>query len=405
MKLLKKLPIGVQSFEKLRREGYLYVDKTHAIHTLVSSGNCYFLSRPRRFGKSLLISTLEAYFLGKKDLFEGLWITDVEKDWTEYPVLHLDLNTQNYDAPQKLYNVLNSFLLKQEEIYDCLNQQPDLGPRFENVIQTAYKKTGRQVVILVDEYDKPLLEAIGNPDLQDAYRRTLKGFYGALKSMDEYIKLALLTGVTKFGKLSVFSDLNNLKDISIDRRYFDICGITEEEMTTQLVLYIDRLAEANGLSHDECIAKLRKMYDGYHFCNNTVGMYNPFSLLNTFDQLEFKSYWFETGTPTYLVELLKQSNYLLPDLENVQTNATLLSSIDPSSNNPIPVIYQSGYLTVKDYNPQFKLYTLGFPNEEVKEGFLQFLMPYYSGVDAVRSPFVVSEFSRRTRNIAKVVVK
>ena len=397
MESLKKLPIGVQSFEKLRREGYLYVDKTRAIHNLVDSGNCYFLSRPRRFGKSLLISTLEAYFLGKKDLFEGLWIADVEKEWTGYPVLRLDLNTQNYSAPESLEFVLDAFLKNQEKVYEIDSISGNFGPRFENIIKTACEKTGRQVVILVDEYDKPLLEAIGNPDLQDAYRRTLKGFYGALKSMDEYIKFALLTGVTKFGKVSVFSDLNNLKDITLSPRYYDICGITEDELISDFKSYIQNLAEANGLSESECMEKLRKMYDGYHFAENVPGMYNPFSLLNTFSDCKFGSYWFETGTPTYLVELIKQNNYQLQDLETVQTNAAALSSIDSSSNDPIPVIYQSGYLTIQGYDPEYELYTLGYPNEEVRKGFLQFLLPYYSGLSAVRSPFVISEFCRDVR--------
>ena len=394
----KKLPIGIQSFEKLRSEGYCYIDKTSHIYNMVSEGCYYFLSRPRRFGKSLFLNTLESYFLGKKELFEGLAIAESEHDWTEYPVLHLDLNTQQYGTEKALHNKIERELTVWESIYGKATEERDFGMRFEGVIKRAYEKTGRQVVILVDEYDKPLLQAIGNTELQDAYRATLKGFYGALKSMDGCIRFAFLTGVTKFGKVSVFSDLNNLRDLSMLPQYHDICGITEEELRTNFEEEVAELASAQNMTVDETYAALRENYDGYHFCEEQLpGVYNPFSLLNAFANKKIDYYWFETGTPTYLVELLKQHDYVLPDLENEEPDADTLNSIDIASSNPIPVIYQSGYLTIKGYDPDFELYHLGFPNREVKQGFLKYLMPYYANTIQGKSGFEISRFVRSLR--------
>ena len=302
---LKNLPIGIQDFESLINDGYLYVDKTALMHRLVSTGRYYFLSRPRRFGKSLLISTLKAYFLGKKDLFEGLAVEQLEQKWTVHPVLHLDLNTDNYDSKAALDDRIALSLDNWEKLYGRNELEKSFGARFEGVIQRAYEKTGERVVILVDEYDKPLLQAIGDDKLQDTFRSTLKSFYGALKSKDDCIKFAMLTGVTKFGKVSVFSDLNNLEDISLDKDCYDICGITEEELRT-LNPYVERFAKANGTSVEGVYAKLKKLYDGYHFTINSPGIYNPYSLFNAFKKKEFNSYWFETGTPSYLVELCRQ---------------------------------------------------------------------------------------------------
>ena len=298
---LQRLPIGIQDFESLRKDDYLYIDKTEHIYRLVDRGRYFFLSRPRRFGKSLLLSTIKAFFLGKRELFKGLAIDGKDDiEWAEHPVLYLDLNTEKYDSPETLSNKLDLFLSQQEKLYGKDEKERSLGSRFEGVIRRAYEKTGYRVVILVDEYDKPMLQAIDNPELQDEFRNTLKGFYGALKSMDACIKFAMLTGVTKFGKVSVFSDLNNLNDISMYGAYYDICGISEEELLRNFHDYINDLAEANGLTREECIDKMRKMYDGYHFEENVPGMYNPFSVLNTLDRKKFASYWFETGTPTYL---------------------------------------------------------------------------------------------------------
>ena len=385
MSISLKLPVGIQEFEKLRNENYLYLDKTALIWRMVNEGCYYFLSRPRRFGKSLLMSTIQAFFEGKKQYFDGtignpLFIaTDdsVKWDWKEYPIMHLDLNTDKYTSASVLENRIDRFLHSQELLYGSCSKETSIGLRFEGVIERAYKKTGRQVVILIDEYDKPLLQAIGDKELQDDFRGTLKAFYGALKSKDGCIKFAFLTGVTKFGKVSVFSDLNNLEDISMDRRFTAICGITEQELHTQLKPAIKSLAETCNLSYEQCAEKLRFMYDGYHFLDNTEGMYNPFSVFNTLKKLKFGSYWFETGTPSYLATLLVRYDYNLEEMANVEVKEDVLNSIDSESYDPIPVIYQSGYLTIKDYDERFQLYRLGFPNKEVEDGFVQFLLPYY----------------------------
>ncbi|MBR6197252.1 MAG: ATP-binding protein [Bacteroidaceae bacterium] len=393
MEQLKTLPIGIQSFESLRKEEFLYVDKTELIYKMIKGGHYYFLSRPRRFGKSLLMSTIHAVFDGKRELFEGLAIADKsDMDWAKHPVLHLDLNTEKYDSKEKLENKIDVFLSENEDLYGKNANEKTLGTRFEGVIQRAYDKTGKGVVILVDEYDKPMLQAIGNEELQNEFRGTLKGFYGALKSKDACIKFALLTGVTKFGKVSVFSDLNNLEDISMDYEYHNICGLTEEEVTVTLKDYVKVLADANGMTMEECTQKLRTMYDGYHFHPRGCGMYNPFSVLNTFKKKEFGSYWFETGTPTYLVELLQRDEYNLNDMEHAKADADTLNSIDSTSKDPIPVIYQSGYLTIKDYDPEFGEYTLGFPNKEVEMGFTKFLLPWYISKDKSRTAFDIKNF-------------
>ena len=345
---------------------------------MVKTGSYYFLSRPRRFGKSLLISTLEAYFQGKKELFAGLAVEKLEKDWMEHPILHLDLNIEKYDTSESLDNILDKSLTAWEKLYGAEPSERSLSLRFAGIIQRAYEKTGQRVVILVDEYDKPMLQSIGNEELQKQFRDTLKPFYGALKTMDGCIKFALLTGVTKFGKVSVFSDLNNLKDISMDERFVDICGITEKEIHDNLEAELHQLAEKQKMSYEQVCAELKECYDGYHFMENTIGIYNPFSLLNTFDKMKFGSYWFETGTPTYLVNLLKKHHYDLERMAHEETDEQVLNSIDSESTNPIPVIYQSGYLTIKGYDEEFGMYRLGFPNREVEEGFVRFLLPFIS---------------------------
>ncbi|WP_455587858.1 ATP-binding protein, partial [Bacteroides sp.] len=359
---------------------------------LAKTGRYYFLSRPRRFGKSLLISTLEAYFQGKKELFQGLAIEELEKEWTEYPVLHLDLNARKYDCEEALVEELNKHLEDWEKKYDSSYADRAPEERFYQVIRKAFEKTGRRVVILVDEYDKPMLQAIGNDDLQEAYRNTLKAFYGVLKSLDGYIKFALLTGVTKFGKVSVFSDLNNLNDISMDDGYVALCGVTEKELHSNFGEDVERLAQKQKISVTETYQELKERYDGYHFTEDSIGIYNPFSLLNTFNKMKFGNYWFETGTPSYLVALLKQNHYDLYRMSQEETDADVLNSIDSTSCNPIPVIYQSGYLTIKGYNKEFGIYRLGFPNKEVEEGFIKYLLPFYAHVDSVESSFQIMKF-------------
>ena len=394
----KIYPIGIQNFEKIRNEGYYYVDKTALIYRLVKTGSYYFLSRPRRFGKSLLISTLEAYFLGKKELFEGLAMAQLEKNWIRRPVLHLDLNIGKYDAPDSLDKILEEALSKWEITYGTGVGETTLALRFKGIVERASQQSGQRVAILVDEYDKPLLQAIGNKELQSAYRNTLKPFYGVLKTMDGYIQFAMLTGVTKFGKVSVFSDLNNLIDISMDARYVALCGITGKEIQDNFEEDLHELAEAQKMTYEEAKAELKACYDGYHFTHNSIGIYNPFSLLNAFKRKEFGNYWFETGTPTYLVRLLQKHHYDLERMAHEETDIQVLNSIDSESTNPIPVIYQSGYLTIKGYDERFGIYYLGFPNREVEEGFMRFLLPYYTTVTKVESPFEILKFTREVES-------
>ena len=393
-----KYPIGIQDFDKIINEGYTYVDKTELIYKLVHEGSYYFLSRPRRFGKSLLMSTLEAYFSGKRELFHGLAIDKLKKEWTVYPVLHLDLNTGKYDTKDSLFHVLDDFLCKLEATYGTFPSEKALELRFMGLIARIYEKTGKPVVILVDEYDKPLLQSINNKELQEDFRATLKAFYSVLKTQDRYIRFALLTGVTKFGKVSVFSDMNNLTDISMDESYETLCGITEEEMHRYFEESIQKLADRYDISYEEACARLKKRYDGYHFVEYGTGVYNPFSLLSTFRASKFGNYRFETGTPTFLVQLLQRENFYLPDLTQQQVSADMLNSIDAMDRNPIPVIYQSGYLTIKDYDEEFKVYTLGFPNEEVEEGFANYLLPYYAHTGSEGAPMYVRNFVLALRN-------
>jgi hypothetical protein len=392
MEALKNMPIGVQDFESLRNDGYLYVDKTALVYQLVTTGRYYFLSRPRRFGKSMLLSTLHAYLSGKKELFEGLAIEKLEKDWIKYPVLHLDLNTSEYKTEDDLRNKLSVNLSQWEKLYGNDDNRISLGDRFEGVIRRAYEKTGQRVVILVDEYDKPMLQAIDDEELQDSFRSILKGFYGALKSMDRCIKFAFLTGVTKFSKVSIFSDLNNLRDISFHKEYSTICGITDEEIDTVFAPYVERLAKYNDMSVTEVREELRARYDGYHFRLSAPAVYNPFSLLNTFADNEFGNYWFETGTPSYLVALLKKHHYKLEKLDSVSADLDSLATMDPWSKDPIPVIYQSGYLTIKGYDAVYDLYRLGIPNKEVEVGFYKYLLPNYTTIDRSQSGFYVANF-------------
>ena len=400
MDFLKRLyPIGIQTFEKIRNGNYLYIDKTEYVYRMAHSDSNYiFLSRPRRFGKSLLISTLEAYFQGKKELFTGLAVEKLEKDWVKYPILHLDLNIEKYDTPDSLDNILDKSLTAWEKLYGAEPSERSFSLRFAGIIERACKQAGQRVVILVDEYDKPMLQAIGNEELQRQFRNALKPFYRALKTMDGCIKFAFLAGVTKFGKVSVFSDLNNLDDISMRKDYVELCGVSDRELHDTLDAELHEFADVRGVTYDKLCAELKECYDGYHFTHNSIGMYNPFSLLNAFKYKEFGSYWFETGTPTYLVSLLKKHHYDLERMAHEETDAQVLNSIDSESTNPIPVIYQSGYLTIKGYDEEFGIYRLGFPNREVEEGFVRFMLPYYANVNKVESPFEIQKFVREVRS-------
>ena len=387
-----KFPIGIQQFEKLREEDWAYVDKTEHIFNLVQGGTCYFLSRPRRFGKSMLLSTLEAYFQGKKHLFKGLAIEQLETEWAEHAVLHIDLNAKPFQKVEDLYDLLNDQLTIYEKMYDSVAVDKSPEGRLRQLIRAAKQKTGRNVVVLVDEYDKPILQAIGNEELQTDFRNALKAFYGVLKSADGDLRFAMLTGVTKFSKVSVFSDLNNLNDISMDDRYNEICGISQQELHDVFDEEIGKLAVANEQSKEEAYETLRQRYDGYHFCPNASGMYNPFSVLLALQKREYGSFWFSTGTPTYLVQLMKEADLNPYALSGYEASASELDSIQISVDNPIAVLYQSGYLTIKGYDSRFKVYTLDYPNDEVKEGFVNFLVPYYTYSKSVNHATIIGQF-------------
>ena len=385
-------PIGIQNFEKIREGGYVYVDKTDLIHQIVRTGGYYFLSRPRRFGKSLLVSTMEAYFQGKKELFKGLAIEKLEKDWTEYPVLHLDLSGVTYTDENVLNEKMESTLRQWEKLYGLANDFKTDSVRFYNIIDAAYEKTGKPVIILIDEYDKPLLDSAGNQALREAYRSRLQGFYSVMKSQDGKIRFGFLTGVTKFGKLSIFSGLNNLEDISLSRTYADLCGISEADLHHYFTQSVQELAQANELTQEECFAQLKDYYDGYHFAPDTPDIYNPFSLLRCLKSREFGDYWYETGTPTFVIKALQRGQYDLADLSLTPVSVSALNGVNADDSDPVPVLYQSGYLTIKAYDKQTKEYTLGYPNQEVERGFMQGLANIFVPSARYNGPFAVRKF-------------
>ncbi len=387
----RKIPIGIQSFEDLRRKNFLYVDKTLYAFKLANLGKVYFLSRPRRFGKSLFLSTLKNYFLGQKDLFKGLYVEKAEEKraeienteaWVEYPVLYMDFNTKYYKDKEALLTIINLHLDDWEKLYNLTKTSGEIEDRFKAVILAVYQKTGRQVVILVDEYDKPLLQTMGvNEALNEEYRNTLKAFYSVIKTCDQYIRFAFLTGVTKFSKVSIFSDLNNLQDISMITEYSDICGITDEELKLNFEPEIKTLGERKKKSFEEILSELKKKYDGYVFAKEGASVYNPFSVLSAFSAKDLGSYWFSTGTPTFLVSYLKDAYYNIPDLDGkVELNETGIELYRADAKNPLPILFQSGYLTIKEYIEEVNMYRLGFPNDEVRYGFLKNLFPSYSSL-------------------------
>ena len=382
----KEYPIGVQTFEKIITGNYFYIDKTEFIHRLVKGGVYYFLSRPRRFGKSLFLSTLEAFFQGKRELFKGLSIDRHDDlEWLEYPVLHLDLNAKTYaEEDSSLFKALDDNLKRWEAEYGIVPDVEDVDIRFGHVVRGIFEKTGRQVVILIDEYDRPLLQNLDNERRQDLFRNTLKGFFGVLKTYDSCIKFAFLTGITKFGKVSVFSDLNNLNDITLDTEFNDICGISESELLSNFRSGIEELAKSNEITFEEACARLRRSYDGYRFGRRSKeGIYNPFSVLNVLWKREFSDYWFQTGTPTMLIKLMKKQHVRIDTLAAPHRTDSQLLSIDPTMRDPVPVLFQSGYLTIKDSKERGEQtrFTLGFPNKEVERGFLDCLLPYYVNRD------------------------
>ena len=398
-----KLPIGVQSFEDIRTSGYKYIDKTERMYQLTHRYKHVFLSRPRRFGKSLLVSALEAYFLGRKVLFQGLAIEGLEKDWMEYPVLRLDLNSGDFTDTKGLYDVLSKNLAKWEKQFGLDQSEGTPSLRFVDLIYRIYERTGKKVVVLVDEYDKPLISSISNKELQNKLRIILKDFYSALKTCDDYIKFSFLTGVTKFSKVSIFSDLNNFKDISMLVDYYDICGITETELRNQFQTEVQAFARKFKCSIDGAYQMLKENYDGYRFTDSDSfedngiekeidGVYNPFSLLNALNDRELKSYWFETGTPTFLIEQLQSEHYMPKDLDGIMVSDSAMSVTYKEDLSLIQYFFQTGYLTIKDYDQRLQIYTLGYPNKEVKQGFLNCLVAYYAKPSMSNAEFGISNF-------------
>ena len=401
---IRELPTGEQRFEVLRNRGLVYVDKTMYIPDLLRKSGFYFLSRPRRFGKSLFLSTLKAYFEGKKECFEGLYLEKWEEAqaaqegreaWQQYPVLYLDLNAKNYESRENLENVLDRHLSIWENKYGVKEKRVDLEDRFQSLLRYIYETTHQQVIVLVDEYDKPLLLTLeeGLEDLNNEYRRILKGFFAVLKSGDPYLRFVFLTGVSRFSKISLFSDLNHLNDISLNRDYSSVCGITEEELKSNFQPEIKALSESEQLTYEETLEKLKQTYDGYLFIDGGVHVYNPFSLLNVFSDRMFFDYWFQSGTPTFLVQYLKKAHFYLPDLENnVEIDLSSLNNFKVDVGSPIPILYQAGYLTLKSYNRRSGLYSLGYPNNEVKYGLIRNLLPSYSNLDETKVQRFVWQF-------------
>ena len=379
----KKLPIGIQGFEKLRTDGFLYVDKTEYIYQLVHDNVPYFLSRPRRFGKSLLLSAMKAYWEGKRDLFSGLAIERLEKDnpeaWKSYPVFYFDFNGVNYQEEGALEQAIDFQLQEWEELYGKTNGNNSLGERFQKLLKNANEKTGVRCVVLVDEYDKPLLDVIEKPDLQKHNKEVFKGFFSTLKRSDEYIQFIFITGVSKFHKVSIFSDLNQLRDISMTEDYAALCGITEGEIDEYFTEEIEAFAKRRKITVQECRTALRKQYDGYHFHPEGEGVYNPYSLLGALLDKDFGAYWFETGTPTFLVKKLKDTIFDVRKFTDKTLYASegMLKDYTGDSLDPVPLLYQTGYLTIADFDRIGREYTLAFPNEEVKYGFVECLMPEY----------------------------
>lgn len=389
-----KYPIGMQIFSKIRENDCVYVDKTAYIEKLVALPNYIFLSRPRRFGKSLLLSTIEAYFQGRRDLFDGLVIADSDYDWRPWPVLHLDFTGADYNSPTALKSKCNNMFKQWEEKYNIAPDPLDtLGVRFGNIIQGAHKTTGKQVVILIDEYDKPLLETVDNPKQQEQFRNELRGIYGNLKGQDAHIRFAMLTGVTRLGHLSIFSDLNNLEDISMDESYAGICGITESELRRYFHSGVEAFAKNKGKTSDDIYEALKRNYDGYHFSPEaSPDIYNPFSLLNALKKQNINDYWFRTGTPTFLTKMLRSSRIRLQKFSDLESDIRSLSDVSFDLSNYVSVLYQSGYLTIKGYDREFGTVSLGFPNMEVERGFFDALLHTYSPNAEDETTFSIRRF-------------
>lgn len=395
----EKYPIGIQTFEKLIDGGFTYVDKTGFLAKLVGNDGYYFLSRPRRFGKSLLLSTLQAYFEGKRHLFKGLYLDKADVDWTPIPVLHIDLNSENYHDENGLVNLLDRLLCRYEEIYGIADKNSTVAGRFASLIEKASTLTGKRVAILVDEYDKPLPGIEENPELFEKNQALLKGFFANLKSMDRYIKFAMLTGVARFNKVSIFSDLNNLNDISLNNDYADICGWTETELLGAFPKGIRTLSVERGGTPGETVEELRRYYDGYLFAERGSRLYNPYSVLRAMYERGIEPYWFEVGTPSFPAKRVKSSGIALPNLDEQYCLREDLKAVGFGTVSPIGLMFQTGYLTIDHYDSDLRMFKLRFPNKEVERGFAKQLMPLYIPDSIISSkPFSLMNFRRELVN-------
>lgn len=375
---LRQYPVGIQTFERIRNEDKLYIDKTEYIYRMTHSGGCYFfLGRPRRFGKSLLVSTLESYFSGKKELFEGLAIEQIEKDWTEYPVLHFDMSGGKHLEKEQLEDYLGFILSKHEKAWGISKPVEGENNRLTDLIATVHAKCGKQVVVLIDEYDAPMLDVAHEEESLNALRDVMRNFYSPLKMCEPMLRFVFLTGITKFSQVSIFSELNNITNVSMRDDYAGICGITKEELLTQMSEDIDALAEAQGIAREEAIHKLKENYDGYHFSPSSPDVFNPYSLLNCFDNKDFGSYWFSTGTPTYLINMLRKFKVSPAKLGKTLARASAFDAPTENLKTITPLLYQSGYITIKGYDKTSQLFTLDLPNKEIKVGLFESLLPYY----------------------------
>ncbi|WP_287643919.1 ATP-binding protein [Bacteroides sp.] len=376
--LQRLYPIGIQTFSKIREGNYLYIDKTEYVYRMTHSASSYmFLSRPRRFGKSLLTSTLHSYFSGRKELFHGLAMEKLEKEWTEYPVLHFDMSTAKHADSEQLLQELNLKLYGYEQIYGRLEEEVNPNQRLMGLIKRAYEQTGKKVVVLIDEYDAPLLDVVHERENLDVLRNIMRNFYSPLKACDPYLRYVFLTGITKFSQLSIFSELNNIKNISMDEPYAAICGISEDEIRLQMKDDLGGLAKKLEITPEEALMKLKENYDGYHFTSPSPDIYNPFSLLNAFADGKFGSYWFGSGTPTYLVKMLDKFGVKPSEIGRRQLKSSVFDAPTETMTDAVPLLYQSGYITIKDYNKMLDLYTLDIPNKEVRLGLMESLLPYY----------------------------
>ena len=391
MEALQRLyPIGIQTFSEIREKNYLYIDKTEYVYRMTHFAKYVFLSRPRRFGKSLLTSTLHSYFSGRKDLFQGLAMERLEKDWTEYPVLHFDMSMAKHVDKGRLERLLDFMLSDYERTFGLDPTAGDANLRLTRLIKCAYEKTGKKVVVLIDEYDAPLLDVVHEKENLGVLRNIMRNFYSPLKACDPYLKYVFLTGITKFSQLSIFSELNNIKNISMDEPYAAICGITEDEMLTQMKEDMEMLAAKLNISSEEVLLKLKENYDGYHFTYPSPDIYNPFSLLNAFADGKFGSYWFGSGTPTYLIKMLGKFGVNPSEIGPKQAKASIFDAPTETMTNITPLLYQSGYITIKDYNKILDLYTLDIPNKEVRLGLMESLLPNYVGNETPEATTMVA---------------